>query len=100
MKDGSNKETYGISFKHPSNHHLDELWFPTVCKIPKKGLRLYATKFIVDENGVAHSRFGEKGMAKFYNNMYKLFRKGKKLADDPKVCATVWLTSDPKSMTT
>lgn len=102
MKD-SGVETYGISFKSQSPFESTasrKFWFPTVCKFPE-GLRLFATNFLVDAEGIARRRDrpdqNSGGEQQFYSLMRFTYRVGGKGRSDPKSCITVRLTSDPKS---
>lgn len=92
------KETYGVSFKHPKIKSKEEkdFWFPTVCKV-KDGLRLYATYYLVDKDGIARFRANPDKPNYLGQVYYESDRHNQKLSKDPKDCITVRLTSDPKS---
>jgi hypothetical protein len=92
------KETYGVSFKHPRKKSKQEkdFWFPTVCKV-KDGLRLYATYYVVDKSGIARFRVNLGNVNPLLQVYYASDRKNHQLSQDPKDCITVRLTSDPKS---
>lgn len=73
------------------------IFVPTVCQTPD-GLRLYATSFTVDAEGVAKPlpdafRVGPGTMRESYSQL----RRQNKLSRKSKSCRTVRLTSDLKS---
>ncbi|THC93340.1 hypothetical protein EYZ11_007196 [Aspergillus tanneri] len=47
------KTVLGVPVSGPEE--IEVIWFPTVCQDPGQGLRLYASKYLVDENGNAKS---------------------------------------------
>ncbi|KJK66709.1 hypothetical protein P875_00127970 [Aspergillus parasiticus SU-1] len=101
-------ETYGVSFNHPESvsESEKEFWFPTVCK-GKDGLRLFATPYLVDKDGIAHSRKDPDKKINILQLAYHADRKHYKVDGardtksnkfgDTKACITVRLTSDRKS---
>ncbi|KAJ5898999.1 hypothetical protein N7495_003743 [Penicillium taxi] len=101
-------ETYGVSFHHPdsADDNSKEFWFPTVCK-EKDGLRLFATPYIVDSNGIAHDRESPNERNAGLQTRYTIDRQYYKVPGskstknnkngDIKACVTVRLTSDKKS---
>lgn len=104
-------ETYGVSFHHPrsKDESEKEFWFPTVCK-GKGGLRLFATPYIVDKDGIARDREGPNENNRALQMRYWTDRKHYKVdgaerdpsnkLGDTKACVTVRLTSDRKSTVT
>lgn len=101
-------ETYGVSFHHPSSkdESAKVFWFPTVCK-GKGGLRLFATPYIVDKDGIARDREGPDEnelllQMRYLNDRQRYKVEGAKRGPsnkfgDTKACVTVRLTSDRKS---
>lgn len=101
-------ETYGVSFHHPESisESEKEFCFPTVCK-GKDGLRLFATPYLVDKDGIARYRQEPDKNNDFLQKVYHYDRKYYKVdgasgnqsdkLGDTKACITVRLTSDRKS---
>lgn len=101
-------ETYGVSFQDPNSkdESAKEFWFPTVCK-GTGGLRLFATPYIVDKDGIARDREGpdenNPGLLTRYWGDRKHYKVDGAKGDpsnkhgDTKACVTVRLTSDRKS---
>ncbi|CAI7569729.1 unnamed protein product [Penicillium glandicola] len=90
-------EYYGLSFKHPnSDAKTNEFWYPTVCKFPDQGLRLFATWYLVGEDGLARERDSPKKMIQSLQYDYELERTQYGVGDASD-CVTVRLTSNQNS---
>lgn len=75
---------------------FDEFWFPTVCTFPSRGLRLFATTYLVDERGIARERGLPYSKSQLLQEGYEHGRQRYGL-DSAKSCVTVRLTSNKNS---
>ncbi|KAJ5611483.1 hypothetical protein N7528_008588 [Penicillium herquei] len=110
---------YDVRFVEPN-----DFWFPTICKIKGRGLRLYATYYLVDKDGKARIR-QEMPYGYSKDNLsweYEVNRKSRRMGEDhtpglvkpkkddddeeedeplpgdPKICRTVRMVSNPRKV--
>lgn len=59
IKTENGTETFSVALNttrlHPDEAVKEWVWYPTVCQIPHSGLQLYATRYLVAEDGLAQS---------------------------------------------
>jgi hypothetical protein len=55
IQNDKNIETYGVAFNHTlgdeKRNGKQPIWYPTACQVPGRGLRLYISWDLVDEDG-------------------------------------------------